>query len=41
MNKISAKNGQNDIFWKKKKKKKKKKNFKCLYLQNVNDLDWF
>ena len=40
MNKISAKNGQNDIFWKKK-KKKKKSNFKCLYLQNVNDLDWF
>ena len=26
---------------KKKKKKKKKSNFKCLYLQNVNDLDWF
>ena len=29
------------FFEKKKKKKKKKKNFKCLYLQNVNDLDWF
>ena len=31
------------IFFEKKKKKKKKKktNFKCLYLQNVNDLDWF
>ena len=41
MNKISEKNGQNDIFWKKKKKKKKKSNFKCLYIQNVNDLDWF